>query len=236
MSSHQTEEVFGTRFIESGSLAKITKNPYHIREFETLNGIPDLILVSGAMLDDFKKFEEKYGYIGSTSGAARVLVILNKKSFISLANLVSATGLSRSYLIKILKNLVQISAVEHSARRGYRIDKDFELPNPRIISIEFKLDNWQKALVQATRHSAFASRSFVIMPSSKQAVIERNLQYFVNLGISVGTFDSETNEFTILWRAPIHFSARKPKSKISYVDSLYRMLNDLDRLETVNVA
>lgn len=231
MSNHQTEMEFGTQFIESGSLVKITKNPYHIREFESLNGIPDLILVSGSALDTFKKFEKKYGYIGSTSGAARILVTLNKKSFSDIDLLVSVTGLSRSYLVRILKDLIEMGVVEYSTRRGYRIDREFELPSPRIVSIEFKLDNWQKALVQATRHSSFAARSFVIMPASKQAVIQKNIQHFINFGVSVGTFDSETDNFTVLWKAPIKFGARKPKSKVSYIDSLYRMLNSLDRLE-----
>lgn len=235
MSNHQTEIEFGTQFIESGNLTKLTKDPYHIREFESLNGIPDLILVSGSVLGTFKKFEEKYGYIGSTSGAARILVVLNKKSFTDISTLLSVTGLSRSYLTKVLKDLIELNVIEHSIRRGYRIDRDFELPNPRIISIEFKLDNWQKALVQATRHSAFAARSFVIMPSSKQAIIEKNIQHFANLAISVGVFDSKTNDFTILWKAPLSLGARRSKSKVSYIDSLYRMLNSLDRLETVSV-
>ncbi len=236
MGNHQTEIAFGTQFIESGSLNKITKNPHHIREFETLNGIPDLILVSGSKMDAFKEFEKKYAGIGSTSGAAKIIVVLNKKSFTTIVELTRLTGLSQSYLTKVLKDLKSIGAIEYSKRRGFRIDRDFELPSPRIISIEFKLDNWQKALVQATRHTAFAARSFVIMPANKRAIIEKNIQHFAKFGVSVGTFDTETNEFTILWKAPINISAGKTKSKVSYIDSLYRMLNSLDRLEATASA
>lgn len=232
MSNQQTEIAFGTQFIESGSLTKITKNPHHIREFETLNGIPDLILVSGSKLETFKRFEEKYTHIGSTSGTARILVVLNKKSYCEEVNLVRLTGLSKQYINKILKDLKDIGAVQHNVNRGYRIAKDFEMPSPKIISIEFKLDNWQKALVQATRHRSFASRSYVIMPSSKHNLLTKNIEQFIKFGISVGTFNSKTNNFEVIWKAPANITGNKPKSRISYIDSLYRMLNSLDRLET----
>jgi len=231
MIARQTEIEFGTQFIASGSLKKIIRNPYHIREFETLNGIPDLVLITGAKLDAFKNFENKYPHIASTSGAARVFAVLNKKAFRPENDVIRLTGLSKSYFAKIIKDLLQIDAIEYSKIRGYRIRRDFELPSPKIISIEFKLDNWQKALVQATRHRAFAARSFVIMPAAKNALLRKNLDQFITFGISVGTFNPQTEEFEIIWRAPSNTAAYHPKSKISYVDSLYRIVKTLNQLQ-----
>lgn len=232
MKNQQTEIEFGTQFIRSGSLKKIVKNPYHIREFETLNGIPDLVLVPGSKIERFIEFERKYPHISSTIGTARVFAVLNKKSFRAEDELIKLTGLSKSYLRKIIRDLRQIEAVEESKLRGFRMRRDFELPSPRIISIEFKLNNWQKALVQATRHSAFAARSYVIMPANKHALLERNIAQFVRFGISVGTFDVGTNDFTVIWKAPSNY---RGKSRVSYLDSLYRMINSIDRLEAVAV-
>lgn len=159
-----------------------------------------------------------------------VFAVLNKKSFQSENELARLTGLSKSYLRKILRDLRQIEAIEESKVRGFRMQRNFELPSPRIISIELKLDNWQKALVQATRHSAFATRSYVIMPANKKGLIERNIEQFIRFGISVGTFDVSTKDFTIIWKAPSNY---RGKSRVSYLDSLYRMINSIDRLEAV---
>lgn len=235
MSNHETEMDFGSRFIESGSLTKIIKDPYHIREFETRNGIPDLVIVSGAKLTKIRTFEKQYSSVLSTTGAARVLVLLDKRSYRTTEQLAQASGLSRRYTIRILNNLDKIGATQHNPDKGYRLAKDFELPNPSIISIEFKLDNWQKALTQATRHTAFAARSFVIMPYAKHALLQRNVESFKKFGVSVGTFDSDTDKFRVIWKAPTNYKNYRPKSKVSYVDSLYRMLNSVDKLEAVAV-
>lgn len=232
MSSQLTEMDFGTRFIESGSLTKITKDPYHIREFETPNGIPDLVLISGSKLESVRAFDRKYAQISSTSGTARVLSLLNRKSYCQVEQLICLTGFSKSYVQKILGDLKRIDAIEKNEFRGVRIAKGFELPSPRIISIEFKLDNWQKALVQASRHSAFASRSYVIMPSGKRELLKRHVNQFVLLGISVGIFNACNNKFEIIWKAPCNYRGKSPRSRVSYLDSLYRMINCLDRLES----
>lgn len=236
MSTQETEMTFGTRFIESGSLAKIVKDPYHIREFETLNGIPDLVIVAGAKLPKIRKFEQHYASILSTTGAARILVQLDKRSYRSEQLLSQLSGLSRSYTLRIIKNLETIGALQYAPGKGYRIARDFDMPNPSIISIEFKLDNWQKALTQATRHSVFAARSYVIMPATKHALLVRNVEAFKRFGISVATFDSSTGVFRVIWKAPTNYKGRKPKSKISYIDSLYRMLGSVDRLEATGAA
>lgn len=227
MSNQETEMTFGTRFIESGNLTKIVKDPYHIREFETLNGIPDLVIVAGAKLPKIRKFEQHYSSILSTTGAARILVQLNKRTYKSEDLLSSASGLSRQYTMRILKNLERIGALQSAPSKGYRIARDFDMPNPSIISIEFKLDNWQKALTQATRHSVFAARSYVIMPFAKHALLEKNVESFKRFGISVATFDSATGAFRVIWKAPTNYRG----SRISYIDSLYRMLGSVDRLE-----
>ncbi len=234
MGKKQTETEFGSQFIQSGNLRKIIRNPYYIREFETLNGIPDLVLVPDTKFQHFKDFEKRYARISSTSGTARILAVLNKKSFISEIELLRITGLSKSYLSKITRALIHIDAVEYESGRGFRVCSDFDVPSPRIVSIEFKLDNWQKALVQAPRHSAFASRSYVIMPSNKHSLLEKNVKHFQTFGISVGTFDTESGKFNMVWKAPAPYRG-KSKSKVSYLDSLYRVLNSLDRLETVAV-
>lgn len=235
MQKKQTEVEFGTQFIESGNLQRITRDPYHIREFETLNGIPDLVLISGSKLQLFKDFEKKYARISSTSGTARVLTFLNKKSFITQDNLVHLTGLSSSYLHKILRDLSHIGAIESREGKEYRIESSFEIPSPRIISIEFKLDNWHKALVQATRHSAFASRSYVIMPAAKHQLLKKNVRHFMVFGVSVGTFDVDSGDFRMIWKSPSNYGGKAPRSKVSYLDSTYRMINSLDRLEAIKV-
>lgn len=232
MSNQETEMAFGTRFIQSGSLTKIVKDPYHIREFETLNGIPDLVIVAGAKLPKIRTFEQHYASILSTTGAARVLVQLDKRSYKREEQLAKSSGLSRQYTVRVLKNLEKIGALQYSSTKGYRIARDFDLPNPSIISIEFKLDNWQKALTQATRHSVFASRSYVIMPFAKHPLLERNVESFKRFGISVGTFDSATGTFRVIWKAPTNYRDSRPRSRVSYIDSLYRMLGSVDKLET----
>jgi hypothetical protein len=231
MSKKQTEIEFGSQFIESGNLHKLVKNPFHIREFETLHGIPDLVLISGKKMQHFKEFERRYINVSSTAGAARIFAALDKKSFMSEKQLCSATGLSRPYLRKMALDLMRIDALDYDKSRGYRVSRDFEMPSPKIVSIEFKLHDWQKALMQAARHSVFAAQSYVIMPASKSDLLEKNLRFFKAFGVSIGTFDTESGEFNVIWKAPSNYRNRRPKSRVSYFDSVYRVLNSLDRLE-----
>ena len=236
MKNQLTEMEFGSRFIESGSLSKIVKDPYHIREFETPHGIPDLVLIPGSGLEAFRAFKDKNSQMSCTLGAARVLSLLNRKSYCQVAQLIHYTGFSLSYVRKILRDLDRIEAIERSELRGVRISGDFELPSPRFISIEFKMDNWQKALIQASRHSAFASRSYVIMPSRKHEVLSKHVDRFKLLGISLGTFDVSNHKFTVIWKAPrSNHLGKLPRSKVSYLDSIYRMINCLDRLESTQM-
>ena len=192
-------------------------------ELETLHGIPDAVMILKRDVDSLEKLHEKFAAVYLTSGHARVMTSLYEKRFQDITAIAEKCGLSPGYTKSILKALTEHELI-YAKNHSYRLADGYGIPRVSIISIEFKLTDWKKALTQAFRHTTFASKSYVIMPSNKKRVLEKNAELFRTHGVSVATYDTESRRIH-----KIVDTKTRQHSKISYVDSLFKVVNNYER-------
>lgn len=61
----------------------------------------------------------------------------------------------------------------------------------RIISIEFKLRNWKRALIQAFRYKSFSSLSYVILDEDCSNAAIKNIDMFKQYNVGLCSFDGK---------------------------------------------
>lgn len=194
MKKQKSEQEFGTSFLGSGALDELFPKASFIRELDTPHGRPDVVVFD-------TKPNSRRSILGamrtspSTTAFAMVFFALKEsRSGLDLDELTLKTKMSYSYLRYVLRSM-QAHGLVVVRRDGYRLSRKALIPQTGIISIEFKLHDWRKALQQAVRHLAFADKAYVVMPVSKRDLLISNLEVFSNFGISVGVYDAETEVF-----------------------------------------
>jgi hypothetical protein len=96
-----------------------------------------------------------------------------------------------------------------------------------IISIEFKLNNWKRAIQQAFKYKSFSTHSFVIFDGYCSKNILKNIEDFKQFNIGLGFFN-KNQEFNIVYCPKFE----RPFSE-HYVN---KMLNILEKnIESNNV-
>lgn len=224
-----SELEFGADFINTGAVSRLCPAGFVLTELETSHGIPDAVLILKQDIDSLEALHSKFGAVYLTSSHARVITSLYEKRYQDLKTIADKCGLSTSYARSVLKSLVENELI-HTHESKYRLSDSYGMPKVQMISIEFKLTDWKKALNQAFRHSSFASKSYVVMPSSKKDVLQKNRDLFKDYGVSVVTYDTESKQLDRIVDA-----RPNRRSKVSYVDSLFKVVNNYDRaLVTAN--
>lgn len=219
MLKQKTEEYFGTCFINSGALHELFPKAKFIRELETPHGRPDVVLfnatrrttsaLADAILDS-----------PSTSAFASVFFCLkNASEPLTIIAIAQYTGLNSAYVRIVIRALDKHDLLKNSKTRGLALKAKAKLPHTTIVSIEFKLHDWKKALKQSVRHLAFADEAYVIMPYEKRNLLLENIALFESFGISVGVYDLKTGGLEIL-----SYTESQKKSEVSYIDVLSRIL------------
>ncbi len=86
-----------------------------------------------------------------------------------------------------------------------------------VITVEFKLHNWQRAIAQAFRHRNFGNESYVILDQARSASAVRKIDLFKSTNIGLITVNSQNN--LLVWHYPSpelpfspHFSRQFAKS------------------------
>lgn len=193
MKTKNTEEEFGTSFLNSGSAKKLFANASFIRELETPYGRPDVVLFD-TRPDSRRSIMAAMQTSPSTTAFSSVLFALKEShKRIDVDELIASTNLSYSSVRGVLKAMREqrlISVTKH----GICLTKKALIPQTTIVSIEFKLHDWRKALQQAVRHLAFADKAYVIMPQEKKRLLVENLELFNSFGVSVAVYDASSGE------------------------------------------
>lgn len=193
----QTEEEFGTSFLRSGSMLQLFPNASFIRELDTPYGRPDVVLFD-TKPDSRRSIMAAMHLSPSTTSFAAVFFALKEAgNYVDQNQLAAHTGLSLPYVRSVVRSMLQHGLVTEK-RSGYKLSQKARIPQTTIVSIEFKLHDWRKALQQAVRHLAFADRAFVVMPANKRDLLISKRQLFSSFGISVAVYDAETYDFEVL--------------------------------------
>lgn len=233
MNKHKqtTEEQFGINFLNSEAFRKISPSSgYFIKELETMHGRPDVVVIGS----DKHEFNSPVWKAASTSPStiifSKVLIVMKaSRRSLSIEEITESTGASYSSCRLTVKALIDEGLARVLKNGKLKLTPEAHIPNTKIVSIEFKLSDWRKALRQAARHRSFADKAYVVMPLNKRTVLKSNIEMFANFGISVVVYDEVSEEYEILHNS--HGSQKL--SEFSYVDVLGRLFANKETLSPI---
>ncbi|MBL8031042.1 MAG: hypothetical protein JNK33_01815 [Candidatus Doudnabacteria bacterium] len=218
MLKQKTEEQFGDAFIGSDAIAKLVSGSgYFIRELDTFHGRPDVVLFDAQPITDLSLRNAILASPSSMSFASVFLALKSSRKSLDIEDIAMTAGISLSYTHNTVRALYKEGLLIRLKNGKFKLHPNATIPHTTIVSIEFKLHDWKKALKQSVRHRAFADKAFVIMPSSKRELLLSNIDSFAKFGISVAVFDPVTNFYETL-----HESNSDRLSEVSYLDVLGR--------------
>ena len=228
---NKSEEQFGSDFLKSPAFKAISPPVgYLIKELETTHGRPDAVVI-GSDKDALQSpIWKAASASSSTIVFSKVLITMKgSRKSMSVEEIMFSTNTSSAYTRQTINALLRENLAIYLKNGKLKLTAKAYIPHIEILSIEFKLSDWRKALRQAARHRSFADRAYVVMPMSKRNVLKSNIAMFAAFGISVIVYDYATEEFEILNNDQ---NARK-LSEHSYVDVLGRIFKNADSLSPI---
>lgn len=218
MLKQKTEEQFGDAFVGSNAIAEfVSGSGYFIRELDTLHGRPDVVLFDTQPISDLSLRNAILASPSSIAFSAVFLALKGSRRSLSIEEIAFAAGISMTYASHTVRALFNEGLLVQLKNGKFKLHPKASIPHTTIVSIEFKLHDWKKALKQSVRHRAFADKAYVIMPTSKRELLLSNIQVFAEFGVSVGVFDSTSNRYETLYE-----SDSDRLSEMSYLDVLGR--------------
>jgi len=101
----------------------------------------------------------------------------------------------KEFVLPYIQNNLEIELIEEF-RSPFGIP-DFMLVErdnclvKNVISFELKLNNWQRALIQAFKYKSFSHQSFVIMDYKKERLMEKHVGKFEKSNIGLALFNDK---------------------------------------------
>jgi hypothetical protein len=175
-------------FLNHGGLPDQT---YAVVEFESGHGIADIVIFGAG---------ELYGQsaIGFAKIPPRYAVIFGQEllpSKFSAQQFSDMTGVGVSASNRVLKLLVKQGVLRVLENREYERLEKIVSPVNRIVSIEAKLRDWQRALRQAYRYREFSNQSWVLLDTARVSPALENIQQFARAGIGLASINSSGELF-----------------------------------------
>ncbi len=151
---------------------------------------------------------------------SRILSMLKPHTPRREAFLLDRIGVSTRTLRHWIRELEEGCLISDLGGKRFVLGPAFSPPEIEICAFEFKLDNWRRALYQATRYRTFAHRVYVVMPtdSAARALAARELFRRLNVGLLSHDGDGRT-------RMIIPSSKRRPTSRYRFIMALGMFLD-----------
>lgn len=188
----------------------LKENEKVLAEFNARFGNVDIVQV---VINDSNLLNYDQAKLLSTYQFARVLAFLHKKAIRTFNYLKKSTDYNEKTLGTILSKLIKANIVTEITSNRYVISKGFQFPILQFISYEAKLNNWKKAILQASVNKKFSSYSYVVLPIEvAKKLKEKKISYF--LTYNVGLIGVSENKYEYL------FSPKKEPVKLQVNPSL----------------
>ncbi|MFH1010973.1 MAG: helix-turn-helix domain-containing protein [bacterium] len=184
-----------------------------VREVMCQQGVADFIAAVG--LRQRRKQVAKLGDMAESTGinSIRVLSLLKPVAPRTKDYLVEQSGLSRQIVTRVLAHLVSQRLAKRVGDRAFRLfSESFSYPG-ELWAFELKLNNWKRALFQASQYKAFASRVVTVFPMEREKTLKSNLDKFDKAKVGVMIFDASDRSFKVLQRP----SKIRPSSRMHYL-------------------
>ena len=199
----QTEEelvrefiVFATRSMPTGW--KWTK------EFDGGLGVADIVFIKQATQSQHarKQLREIPARLAALYSQDMSQKNLSSEEFRSLL------GTSHTQTMRVINLLKKLKTITQNKDKTLKIKTVTKPPFSPIISIEAKLGDWRRALIQACRYTQFSHESWVLLDAAKETSAKKNIELFQRTGIGLASFSKDGNLF-------VHHKAehREPTSR-----------------------
>ena len=188
-----------------------------LREFGTLAGIPDVVIVETAQ-QGVDLGTELQAARAVTNGHANVMSCLSRRRPHTLGYIVSRSGLGPNYVRRIISDLRQLGLVDECETGSVTLAASYEPPRVRFTALEFKLTDWRRALSQAIRHQSFARRALVVMPVELEEALRRAANTFRGHGVGSAVFDPVARRLSFVVRP----KSRRSLSQRAFLDAVGR--------------
>lgn len=178
-SEFELQQIFYKQLIE-----KKNSNVNILQEFNARFGNVDIVEVDFDELNITLTKEQSE--ILSLYSSALVVGFLHKNTPRTYKYLLSKTGYTKEYLNSILGILEKEKVVTRLENNKYIICKDFKFPSLKFIAYELKLKDWKKAIIQASKNTNFAYKSYIVMPNSQAIKLKEkysDMFYLYNVGL-----------------------------------------------------
>jgi len=107
----------------------------------------------------------------------------------------------RDLVLEKLKKRPGIKAAKEVAVFGRQIDLLYSCRG-QLTAVEFKIEKWRDAMVQARKHHLIADRTYVCLPS-KLAIDDKVISHAISMGVGVMASDKiPISSYRIVVRAP----------------------------------
>lgn len=181
----QTEEELTARFLE---FVRSTKPDAYrwIREFDGGLGLADIVL-----------FRQRKGSTSAqkwlTIVPPRLAVLLSEKvggKIQLISDLQELIGSDHRRARAVASELKSAGLLTEQRDKHIRVNTIKVAPYPTIISIEAKLRDWRRGLVQACRYSQYSHQSWVLLDTAAARTATENLQMFKQAGVGLASFST----------------------------------------------
>jgi len=155
-----------------------------LEEFDSYNGIPDLVI----------------GTFSSNLDSSHTRPTISKNWVLPLIGLAIGDKLildqfSSSYSVtkrtakSILESYAEAGFVQNVEKNEYVVVRPYDISTKSVVSIEGKLRNWKRALLQAQRYKRFSNLSFVLLDKKHATPALKNISSFSSTNIGLVTMD-----------------------------------------------
>ncbi|WHI46398.1 hypothetical protein [Microbulbifer sp. VAAF005] len=192
----------------TGTLVQLNdKTKSWTQEFDCASSIADVVLFNLR-----KDWQAQSGLGRIAPRWAFTLFSLPYRKQFSLEFFIERTGATKRTALIILK---EYESAGYCRKVTGRSDlwvkfKQPTRPTKKIVAIEAKLKNWQRALKQAYRYLEYANQSWVLLDEKYSSSALRNLNEFKRLNVGLKTM-STSGKIDIIWSPQM----RDPKSDIT---------------------
>ncbi len=129
---------------------------------------------------------------------SEILARLHRRAPRTLPYVKRATGYTGKTIVEAMRVLELAALVRETAPGRFLLTERAENLRGDLWSFELKVEQWQRALFQATQYQAFASRSVVVLPEAWVHRAERNLDRFAALGVGLLAVDMESEALRVI--------------------------------------
>jgi hypothetical protein len=159
-----------------------TTRTFLIQEFDSLNGVADLVLGTYLPHTVTKTARSPIDINWVTP-----LASLNIGDAISADEFMAAYTVTKNTASKILRDYAKGGFLQQIDNKEYKVIKSYAPILDNVISIEAKLKNWQRALNQAYRYKRFSNFTFVLLEEKHSSPAIKNLDLFEKMGVGLIT-------------------------------------------------